>query len=214
MNTIKSFDEKSLAVALKAITKSAVVTRDKIQEVAVWAVNVSITDGNIAVANALLDAIGGTKSLRKDSLVAYFEKLGNFAWVKADKKLAFFLNTKHGITDRVMTEEYAAIIVGTKWDEAKREAEIVSEYDMEKQTRIFIARMEKVMLDPANKVANADVLHAVRNAFNKINAEKVLKTMTVDNAVIEQGEKIDASLAAREAATLPVIVPAMVAAVG
>jgi len=213
MNTIKSFDEKSLAVALKAITKSAVVTRDKIQEVAVWAVNVSITDGNIAVANALLDAIGGTKSLRKDSLVAYFEKLGNFAWVKADKKLAFFLNTKHGITDRVMTEEYAAIIVGTKWDEAKKEAEIVSEYDMEKQFRMFIGRMEKVMLDPANKVENADVLQAVRNAFNKINAEKVLKTMTVDQAVIEQGEKIDASIAAREAAQLPVIEPSM-AAVG
>jgi hypothetical protein len=175
MNTITKFDQKTLAVALKAITKSAVTTRDKVQEVAVYAVYVSITSGDVSVANALMDAIGGTKSLRKDSLVAYFERYGNFAWLKQDKKLGFFLNAKTGCTDGVVTPEYESVIVGAKWDEAKREAEIVSEYDMEKQFRTFIGRMEKFALDPANTVLNGEVLQAVRNTFNRLVAEKTLR---------------------------------------
>jgi hypothetical protein len=208
MNIIKKFDQKALEVALKAITKSAVQTRDKIQEVATWAIAVSITSGDISVGNALLDALGSTKSLRKDSLVAHFEKLGNFAWLKSDKKLGFFLNPKTGCTDGTLTAEYEAIIVGAKWDEAKREAEVVSTYDMERQFRSFIGRMEKFALDPANTIENRDVLFAITNAFNKIVAEKTLRTMTVDQTVLDATEAQQAAFDAK----LPEIVPAMVRA--
>jgi hypothetical protein len=208
MNIIKKFDQKALEVALKAITKSAVQTRDKIQEVATWAIAVSITSGDISVGNALLDALGTTKSLRKDSLVAHFEKLGNFAWLKSDKKLGFFLNPKTGCTDGTLTAEYEAIIVGAKWDEAKREAEVVSTYDMERQFRSFIGRMEKFALDPANTIENRDVLFAITNAFNKIVAEKTLRTMTVDQTVLDATEAQQAAFDAK----LPEIVPAMVRA--
>jgi len=208
MNIIKKFDQKALEVALKAITKSAVQTRDKIQEVATWAIAVSITSGDISVGNALLDALGSTKSLRKDSLVAHFEKLGNFAWLKSDKKLGFFLNPKTGCTDGTLTAEYEAIIVGAKWDEAKREAEVVSTYDMERQFRSFIGRMEKFALDPANTIENRDVLFALTNAFNKIVAEKTLRTMTVDQTVLDTTAAQQAAFDAK----LPEIVPAMVRA--
>ena len=189
MNTITKFDQKSLIVALKAITKSALTTRNKIQEVAAYAVATSITSGDVSVANMLLDAIGGTKSLRKDSLVAYFEKYGNFAWVKADKKMSFFLNAKTGCTDGKLTPEWETVIVGAKWDEAKREADVVSTYDMETQFRSFIGKMEKYALDPTITIENGEVLQAVRNAYNRIVAEKTLASMKVDPAIIEATEK-------------------------
>jgi hypothetical protein len=215
MNAIIKFDEKSLAVALKAITKSATNTRDKIQEVATWAIAVSITAGDVSVANNLIEALGTTKSLRKDSLVAHFEKFGNLAWSRQDKKFGFLVNAKHGITDGVLTPEYEAVIVGARWDEAKREAEIVSEYDMERQFRTFIGRMEKIVLDPANKVENADVLSAVRNAFNRINAEKMLRTMKVDETVLDATAAQQAAYDAKQAAQeqpLPVVEPQVLAA--
>jgi hypothetical protein len=223
MNTITKFDEKTLVTALKAITKSAINTRDKIQEVASYAIAVSITSGNVAVANSLLEALGTTKSLRKDSLVAHFEKLGNFAWLKQEKKLGFFLNAKHGCTDGVLTPEYESVIVGSKWDEAKREAEIVSEYDMEKQFRVFISRMDKIVSDPANTVENIDVLAAIRTVFNRIQAEKMLRAMDAEGNQAIKGMKVDQSVldatAAQQAAfdakqgtPLPVIEPMVKAA--
>jgi hypothetical protein len=211
MNTIVSFDKKALEVALKAITKSAIQTRDKIQQVANWAIAVSITSGDISVGNALLEALGGTKSLRKDSLVAHFEKLGNFAWLKKEKKFEFFLNTKTGCTDGTLTSEWEAMIVGSRWDEAKKESEVTSVYDMEKQFRSFIGRMEKAALDEANTIEHRDVLFAVTNAFNKIIAEKTLRSMTVDQTVLDATTASQAAFDARQL-PLPVIVPAMAVA--
>jgi hypothetical protein len=210
MNTITKFDSKSLAVALKAITKSAVKTRNMIQDVAQYAVAVSITSGDVSVANLLLEALGGTKSLRKDSLVAYCEKLGNFAWLKQDKKFGFLLNTRTGCTDGTLTPEWESMIVGSKWDEAKKEAEIVSEYDMEKQFRIFIARMEKLALEPANTITNGEILQAVRNTYNRIVAEKTLKSMTVDQSVLDATAAQQAAFDAKQAAAVEV--PAQVQA--
>jgi len=151
----------------------------------VFAVATSITTGDVSVGNNLLLALGTTKSLRKDSLVAYFERFGNFAWVKGDKKLAFFLNPKTGCTDGTLTPEYESVIVGAKWDEAKKEAEIVSTYDMEKQFRAFIGKMEKITLDPAITIENREFLQAVSDAFNKLSAERTLRAMTVDQTVLD-----------------------------
>jgi hypothetical protein len=202
------FDKKSLEIALKAITKSAVQTRDKIQEVAVWAVAVSITSSDTSVANALYTALGTTKSLRKDSLAAYFEKFGNLAWDKAEKKFSFLLNSDTGCTDGTLTAEYEEVIIGNRWDEAKKESETVSKYDMEKQFRTFIGRMEKVALDAANTIENRDVLFALTNAFNKIVAEKTLRTMTTDQSVLDTTAAQQAAFDAK----LPKIEPGLLAA--
>jgi hypothetical protein len=174
MSGITKFDQKSLTVALKAISKGAVKTRDQIQKVAVWAVATSIMNGDVSVANMLYEALGGTKSLRKDSLAAYFERYGNLAWGKEDKKFGFLANSRHGITDGKLTADYEAIIVGSMWDSAKKENETVSTYDMETQLRTFLGKMEKHVLEPANTIKNRDVLQAVAVAFNRIVAEKTL----------------------------------------
>ena len=115
----------------------------------------------------------------------------------------------------MLTPEHEANILALRWDHAKAEPTIVSEWDMEAQFRAFIGRMQKIVIDPAVKegkvtIKNADVLAAVSQAFNKLGAEKTLKSMVVDNNVIEAGEKIDASLAAKAAAQqLPVIEPGL-----
>jgi hypothetical protein len=210
MNTITKFDKKSLEIALKAISKASVRNRDQIQEVAVWAVATSIENGDVSVANALFETLGSTKSLRKDSLAAYFERYGNLVWDKADKKFGFCPNSRHGITDGNLTSEYEAVIVGNRWDEAKREAEVVSTYDMEKQFRTFIGRMEKHALDAANTIENRDVLFALTNAFNKIVAEKTLRTMTTDQTVLDATEAQQAAFDAK----LPKIEPQLLAVNG
>ena len=212
MESIIKFDQKSLDSALKAITKSAINTRNKIQEVATWAIVVSITSGDVSVANKLFDALGSTKSLRKDSLVAHFERYGNFAWLKQEKKLAFFLNPKTGCTDGKLTPEYEALIVGAKWDEAKKEAEIVSTYDMEKQLRTFLGKMEKHAADPANTIENRDVLTACVNSFNKIVAEKVLRSTVTDQSVLDATTAQQAAFDAKQAAQLPTVDPQLLAA--
>jgi len=200
MNTIKQFDAKSLVVALSMIAKSAVATRDKIQEVAAWACATSIINGDVSVGNALFETMGSSKSLRKDSLAAYLEEYGNFAWRKETKKFDFFLNKKTGCADGTLTPEGEARITGTHWYEAKKEADVVSEYDMEKQLRVFIAKCEKQALEPANTILNRDVLFAVTNAFNRIVAEKTLRTMVTDNTVIDATTAQQAAFKAKQRA--------------
>jgi hypothetical protein len=197
MNTITRFDSKSLPAALKAITRNDVAARNNIQAVATWAVVTSIENGDVSVGNLLLDALGATKMVRKDSLIAHLERYGNFAWIPKEKVLKFFLNKRTGCTDGNLTPEYAALISSKSWDEAKRETTAVSEYDMEAQLRIFITRMEKHCIDPAIKVVNRDVLQAVSNEFARINAVKVLasiKPMDKAETKVAKGKAIDAAL--------------------
>lgn len=187
-------EQKVLHVALKAITKSTVVTRQRVQDVAVQAVAYSIIHGDTSIGKMLLEAISVNKALRKDSLIAYFEKYGNFAWVKADKALKFRATYKVG----TLTSDHEALILSKRWDEAKREGEVVSIYDMEKQFALFIGKMDKHALDPANTIENIEVLQAVRNVFNRIVAEKTLKECV---GLDEAATKAAADAAKDEAAT-------------
>lgn len=205
---MKLLELKELHVALKAITKSVTVTRQRVQDVAVQAVAYSIIHGDISVGKMLLEAVSVNKSLRKDSLVAYFEKYGNFAWMKADKALKFFEAHKVGKIEAA----HEALFTSAKWDEAKRDTEIVSQYDMEALVRAFLSRMTKIVGDKANKVENPDALAAVEQTFVKWSAENTLRSMKVDSAVVEAGEQADAIAKAKaeaQAQPLPVIEPGL-----
>jgi len=172
---MKLLEQKEIHVALKAITKSVTVTRQRVQEMAQQAVAYSIIHGDISIGKMLLEAISVNKSLRKDSLVAYFEKYGNFAWMKSDKTLKFFEAHPVG----VLASDQEALILGAKWDEAKREAPIVSKYDMEAALQAFIAKWNKIAADSANTVENRDALTKVEATFAKWHAEKTLRSLPV-----------------------------------
>jgi hypothetical protein len=190
---MKLLEQKELHVAMKAITKSTVVTRQRVQEMAQQAVAYSIIHGDISIGKMLLEAISVNKALRKDSLVAYFEKYGNFAWMKVGKTLKFFEAYKVGKLDA----DHEALIVGAKWDEAKREAEIVSKYDMEEMVRAFIGKMNKIAGDSANTVEHREALAIVEQSFVKWSAENTLKSMKVDDTVVEAGKQAEAVAAKR-----------------
>lgn len=214
-------DKKEITTQLKSLVKAIKITTERVQTIAVQAIAYSILHKDATVANELFVVVNQTKSLRKDSLVKYLETMGHLAFDTKQKQFGFLVNER--INNKkvgTITPEHEANILALRWDHAKAEPTIVSEWDMEAQFRAFIGRMQKIVIDPAVKegkvtVKNADVLAVVSNAFNKLGAEKVLKTMTVDKDVIEQGEKVDAAMAARDAAasTLPKIEPSM-AAVG
>jgi hypothetical protein len=177
-----------LHAALKAITKSVAATRQRVQSMAEQAVAYSIVHGDVSVGNKLLEAVGVNKSLRRDSLVAYLEKFGNFAYLKAEKKLVFFLNTQTGCTNGVITDAHYALITSSKWDEAKREAEIVSKYDMEAEVRKFIDRMHKLARDGNITIEHPEALAAVEQSFVRWSAANTLRSMTADQAIVEAGE--------------------------
>lgn len=203
---MKLLEQTVLHTALKAITKSVTVTRQRVQDMAQQAVAYSIVHGDTSIGKMLLEAIGVNKSLRKDSLIAYLEKYGNFAWIKGEKTLKFRATYPVG----AIAADHEALILGAKWDEAKREQEVTSKWDMEAMVRAFITKMNKIAMDEANTIDNREALALVEETFVKWSAEKTLKSMKVDNAVVEAGEKADAIVAAREAAALPTVDPTLI----
>jgi hypothetical protein len=224
---MKLLKQKELHVAMTALTKSTVATRQMVQDMAHQAVGHSIVHGDTSIGKMLLEAIGVNKSLRKDSLIAYLEKYGNFAWVKLEKTLKFRATYPVG----KITPEHEALFLAAKWDEAKREQDATSVYDMEALFRAFIAKQEKLCLDANVTVKNRDVLQAVSDEFARINAIKVLATikpMTKAETKVAKGKAIDAALKPKpmtnrealvqklkdEAAEAAVEVPAKVAAAG
>jgi hypothetical protein len=211
---MKLIDKKELSLQLKSLTKAIKMTTERVQTIAVQAIAYSILNKDAQVANELFVVVNQTKSLRKDSLVKYLETMGHLAFDTKEKKFGFLVNAKIGCKPGVFTPEHEANVLALRWDNAKAEPKLVSEWDMEAQFRAFIGRMQKIVIDPAVaegkvKVKNHDVLTALSREFNRIGAEKVLKSMVVDKDVIEQGEKMEAALAAKAEATLPVIEPGL-----
>jgi len=191
---MKLLEMKELHVALKAITKSVVVTRQRVQDLAQQACAYSIIHGDTSIGKMLLEAIGVNKSLRKDSLIAYLEKYGNFAWKKTEKILVFRATFPVG----TLATDHEALIVSKAWDEAKREPEIVSQYDMEALVRAFIGKMTKITGDSANTVANPEALAVVEQSFVRWSAENTLKAMKPLTKAEAKGAAADAKDTARK----------------
>ena len=215
---MKLIDKQEIELSLKKLVSAIKLTTERVQTIAVQAIAYSITKGDVDVANKLFEAVSTNKALRKDSLVKYLEVMGHLAFDTKDKKFKWLHNAKINC-DRVITPEHEATIMAMRWDDAKKPPEITSEWDMEAQFRQFIGRMQKVTLDPHAKIANSDVLQVLSREFNRLSAEKTLKSMVVDEKVIEQGKKVEKAIKARNKAAkveaaLPVIEPGLAVANG
>jgi hypothetical protein len=131
---------------------SAKLTRD-IQEAAVNAIGYSIIHGDITIGQRLYEALGS--SMRRQSLVSYFEKHGQFCWSANDKMFKFY--KVEGIQF-----DYESLM-GLPWDEAKKEA-IVSDLDVEDMVKRMIKRIENAIekgVEVKHKDLYSDLTHTL-----------------------------------------------------
>lgn len=130
-----------------------------VQRAAVQCVAQSILHGNTTPANALYEAL--PKGSRRDSLVAWFEKYGNFAWMKGERKLAYF--KAKSAAD--WTDEYAAEVAASMWTTGTKPAEPKSVYDMEEEVSKFLDRMGKLAGDSTKNVKHKDLLDSLKKVY-------------------------------------------------
>jgi hypothetical protein len=126
-----------------------------VQKAMVEVIGQSIVHRNITPAQSLLDVMG---SHLKPVLVAQFEKFGHIAYMKADKKLAFFDAKKE------WTSEYRTLVEKSHWTKAKKEQEPKSEYDADVMLGDVIKRLDKLVAKPGVTVLNLELYKKVKAA--------------------------------------------------
>ena len=149
---------------ISAVGKSAGELQSAIQEVAVQAVGYSIEHSDIRFGQKLFDVL--PNGVRRQSLVAYLEKHGNFAYSKEEKCFKFF----KGLGEPREFDETALMAIS--WATATKET-IVSSYDLELIMTKAIKAMEKAFKENEKsgvKLENTmayDYMVQARDAFNE-----------------------------------------------
>lgn len=149
---------------ISAVGKSASELQSAIQEVAVQAVGYSIEHSDIRFGQKLFDVL--PNGVRRQSLVAYLEKHGNFAYSKEEKCFKFF----KGLGEPRVFDETALMAIS--WATATKET-IVSSYDLELIMTKAIKAMEKAFKENEKsgvKLENTmayDYMVQARDAFNE-----------------------------------------------
>lgn len=153
-----------LSAKISAVGKSAGELQSAIQEVAVQAVGYSIEHSDIRFGQKLFDVL--PNGVRRQSLVAYLEKHGNFAYSKEEKCFKFF----KGLGEPRVFDETALMAIS--WATATKET-IVSSYDLELIMTKAIKAMEKAFKENEKsgvKLENTmayDYMVQARDAFNE-----------------------------------------------
>lgn len=151
---------------ISAVGKSAGELQSAIQEVAVQAVGYSIQHSDIRFGQKLFDVL--PNGVRRQSLVAFLEKHGNFAWSKEEKCFKFF----KGLGEPRTFDEVA--LMEMNWASASKET-IVSAYDLETIMTKAIKAMEKAFKEHEKsgvKIENSEVYDYLVSARDSYNAHK------------------------------------------
>lgn len=114
-----------------SIGKASTKLVKDIQLAAVNAVGYSIEYGDVTIAQRLFEAVG--TGVRRQSLVAFFEKHGQLCWSSNEKKFVFYK------VEGIEFDEMA--LMATPWHDAKKEI-IVSEVDASDMVSKLIKRIE------------------------------------------------------------------------
>lgn len=160
-----------------------------IQLAAINAIGYANVHGDVRPGNQLMDAMG--KSMRKDSLLKYLEVHGNFAFMKADKRLAFFKNPEAVDFDNA---EAVAKLSTTPWNEAKKPQDLKSQYDVDDMFTKFLASTRatiKKAQDANIRVKNIDLLDALSSTathFEEQREEMATRVRKLSPAVIARVE--------------------------
>lgn len=186
MNIQLSFmGDQQYTKLVSMIGKRGMQVHALIQSAAVQAVMFSIEHRQPQRANQLLTAM--TSGSRKDALVAYLERFGNLAWVKAEKKLAFF------DAKRVWTQEYATEVAGFDWAKAKAEPVIKSVYDVTDALDKLIDSAHRAVKS-GKQIIGSEVLSELESVCYRMRASKYLKDAEVLAAAPNKDDKADAKV--------------------
>jgi hypothetical protein len=140
---------------------AAKLTRD-IQEAAVNAVGYSIIHGDITIGQRLYEALGS--GVRRQSLVSFFEKHGQFCWSASDKMFKFY--KVEGIKF-----DYDALM-GSPWEEAKKES-VISDLDVEDMVKRMIKRIENA-IEKGVAVKNKDLYSDLTHTLARYHSEQAV----------------------------------------
>lgn len=182
---IKLMEGKVLAKLIGAIGEARVKLDEQVQLACVQVIAQSVVHRNTTPANGLLDAVS---KHHKATVVAYLEKLGNFAWDRKAEKLNF----KEVFKDTPEELERCLEMIGDqKWYDAKKPPKVVSQYDVAEELASFFDRMRKAAKKGITLV-NKPVMDAAEAAYN---AAMVAAYSAGDKSVEQQA--IDGALLAR-----------------
>jgi len=172
-------EKNVLVTAIARAGKARAKLQQTLQELAVQAIGYSVVHGDVTIANKLLENL--VSGMRKDSMVAFLETYGNFAWMKSEKKLAFYsaIAPMTAKDFALWAEETITI----KWHEAKRAPEPTSIYDVGAEFDKFLKRMEKLRGDATIELRHKALLDTLEETAAKYHARLVLGE-AADKAVI------------------------------
>lgn len=181
---MKLMEMAALGQLIKGIGQQRVTFDGAVQNAAVQCVGQSIAHRNVSPANDLLEAVG---SHLKPVVVAFFERFGNIAWSKGEKKLKFHEVKVYQGHDGARcfpvgsllewTEDYAAMTTAFVWTKAKKEAEPVSLYDVQEECDKFLERMFKAA-KKGKTLKHKDLLTRLSDTFNRYSAETYIASVT------------------------------------
>jgi hypothetical protein len=148
-----------LKTLVASIGKAGAKLHGMIQKAAVNAVFQSIQHRNVTPMNDLYAAT--SKGIRRDSLVRFFEKYGNAAFVTADKTFKFF--------EVLRPDQFnGEVLMATPWDEAKAE-KIDSIYDVAELVEKLIKKVEG-SIEKTHQVKHGDLLDDIKLALQRYNS--------------------------------------------
>lgn len=169
---------------LFALVKSIHVRGKKLEKdvqiAAIGAIYYSVCYGDVTIGERLIPALGA--GTRKQLLVTFLEKYGQFAWNKEAKKMVYRKNGDININittddgevivkdvgdlheDAEMSEAYVDSIKEF-WTAVLSPEALKSAFDCEAEVGRFIKRMEKAIL--TGQAENSDVFDYVSKAYNE-----------------------------------------------
>jgi len=197
-NPFVLLDAAALSKLIKDIVAQRVKFADAVQTAAIQCIAQSIKHRNVTPANDLYEAVKGPT--RRDTLLAYFEKFGQMAWSKAEKKIIFFDVEKMLNKPIAWTEEYAKEVAGTRWENVRKEPEPVSIFDVEQYARKFLNHVAKMLSDSGITVKHEELYTAMYEAYltalSKATRES-MKLMSPEEQAKEAGKIVETSGASK-----------------
>lgn len=156
-----------LSKLITAIGRIGKKTDEMIQDAAVNAIGYSIVHGDVRFGQQLLDNL--PQGSRRQALVTYFEKFGQFVWMSTDKKLKFFKRD-----DIQFDEEFLA---HRKWYDEKKE-NVVSMLDVQAMVDKLIKKVEQAIEKGGIEIKHSALLDELKLASATYNSHNTVQVET------------------------------------
>ena len=178
--TFVPMEQSALNKEITSIAKTGNRLNVRIQHAALNAIFYSIQHGDIGFGQRLVLALNNGQ--RKNSLVAFLEKHGKFAWSKENKSLVF--KKRDDLTVESIDE------IKEQWFEAIKAPEPKSMYDFEDEVNRLIKKMEKAVTDKAT-IKHVEIMDYVHAAITQYHEDQLKLQDAEDDATLSDGEQTE-----------------------